>query len=234
MPMATADDVIRVARGEVGYSRYDDPLPGTKYGRWYADLTGSPYFGTTGVPYCAMGVSWVLARLGVRCRGFPTASCTGALLEPAWAGGYLIRPADLRRGDAVLFDWAGRGWQGGNADHVGLVAGNLGWALDTVEFNVAGAVAERTREMRYVVGGIRPDYDEEEEVTDSDIAKIAKAVVAASIDYPNGKDGSPHTASLGSRVGYIDADTHALNRKLDEIISLLRGERAEAPDEGAR
>ena len=232
MPMATADDVIRVARGEIGYSRYDDPLPGTKYGRWYADLTGSPYFGTTGVPYCAMGVSWVFARLGVRCRGFPTASCTGALLEPAWAGGYLIRPGDLRRGDAVLFDWAGRGWQGYNADHVGLVENHLGWALDTVEFNVAGEVRACTREMRYIVGGIRPYY-EEDEVTDSDIAKIAKAVVAASINYPNGKDGSPHTASLGSRVGYIDADTHTLNRKLDEIISLLKGGPARSSEDAS-
>lgn len=234
MPMATADDVIRVARGEIGYSRYDDPLPGTKYGRWYAELTGSPYFGTTGVPFCAMGVSWVLARLGVSCRGFPTASCTGALLEPAWAGGYLIQPADLRRGDAVLFDWAGRGWQGGNADHVGLVVDNLGWALETVEFNVAdGAVAERTREMRYVVGGIRPYY-EEEEVTDADIAKIAEAVWAKRIDYKNGIDESPHTANARSRLGYIDYITHTILRKLDEVISLLKGERAEAPDEGAR
>ena len=33
--MATASDVLRIARAEVGYCRYDDPERGTKYGRWY-------------------------------------------------------------------------------------------------------------------------------------------------------------------------------------------------------
>ena len=158
--MATADDVIRIAQGEVGYSRFDDPLPGTKYGRWYAELTHSPWFGTTGVPFCAMGVSWTFAKAKVLCKGFPTASCTGALLKPAWAGGYLIRCKDLKRGDAILFDWSGRGWQGENADHVGLVKANHGTWLETIEFNVSDGVYERIRYPYQVVGGIRPAYEQ--------------------------------------------------------------------------
>ena len=46
--MPSAADVLRIAEAEVGYSRWDDPLPGTKYGRWYAQITDSPYFGTSG------------------------------------------------------------------------------------------------------------------------------------------------------------------------------------------
>ena len=34
--MATASEVLRIAAGEIGYSRWTDPQPGTKYGRWYA------------------------------------------------------------------------------------------------------------------------------------------------------------------------------------------------------
>ena len=60
--MATAQDLIELARGEVGYSRWDDPLPGTKYGRWYeeqVDKDPDNYdFGASGVAYCAMFVSW--------------------------------------------------------------------------------------------------------------------------------------------------------------------------------
>ena len=43
--MATPNDVLNIAAKEVGYSRWTDPQPGTKYGRWYAELTKSPYFG---------------------------------------------------------------------------------------------------------------------------------------------------------------------------------------------
>ena len=46
----SAADVIRIAAAEVGYSRWSDPEQGTKYGRWYAEKTGSGYYGTNGVP----------------------------------------------------------------------------------------------------------------------------------------------------------------------------------------
>ena len=61
--MATASEVLRIAAGEIGYSRWTDPQPGTKYGRWYAQSHGS-YYGASGVPFCAMFVSWVMSRAG--------------------------------------------------------------------------------------------------------------------------------------------------------------------------
>lgn len=67
----------------------------------------------------------------------------------------------------------------------------------------------------------------EEEVTNEDIQKIAKAVIAAQVDYKNGADDSPHKASLGSRVGYIDYITHSIIKKLDEIIALLSPKKAQ-------
>lgn len=62
----------------------------------------------------------------------------------------------------------------------------------------------------------------EDEVTDADIKKIAKAVIAESINYKNGDNDQPHTASLGNRVGYIDYITHTIIRKLDEILAALK------------
>lgn len=181
--MPTTADVIRIAAAEVGYSRYSDPLEGTKYGRWYAKLTNSPYFGTTGVHYCAMFVSWVFAQAKVVCKGFPTASCTSVLLKPAYSGGYLIRPAYLRKGDAVLFDWSGAGYQGINADHVGIVVANHGTYLETIEGNVSGAVKRCTRDIKYVVGGIRPsNYSEQQPdvqtlVVDGDFGPLTKTAL---------------------------------------------------------
>ena len=65
---AKAYDALRVAAGELGYSRWNDPEEGTKYGRWYAETHGQ-YFGATGVPFCAMGVSWALAQVGIEPPG---------------------------------------------------------------------------------------------------------------------------------------------------------------------
>jgi len=53
----TAQNVLTWAAGEIGYTRWDDPEKGSKYGRWYAKKHGA-YYGTSGVPFCAMGASW--------------------------------------------------------------------------------------------------------------------------------------------------------------------------------
>ena len=70
-----AADVLSVAAGEVGYCAYvnDADTTGTKYGRFYADLTGEPYFGGDDVAWCAMFVSWVFAQAGATCPGIPKA-----------------------------------------------------------------------------------------------------------------------------------------------------------------
>ena len=62
--MSTAIDVLRIAAKEIGYSRWDDTEAGTKYGRDYAAHHGA-YYGTSGVPYCAMFVTWVLRAAGM-------------------------------------------------------------------------------------------------------------------------------------------------------------------------
>ena len=159
----TADALIAVAAGEVGYSRYDDPEQGTKYGRWYAKRTNSPYFGYTGVHYCAMFASWCLYQLAITCAGTPTASCTSGLLNSARRAGKLLRCSELRRGDLVLFNWKGGGYYASEADHVGIVVENHGTWLETIEGNVSGCVKRCTRYPSDVVGGIRPDFERPEE-----------------------------------------------------------------------
>ena len=100
--MATANKVLSIAAKEVGYSRWDDPKNGTKYGRWYAKKTGSSYFGTNGVPYCAMFVAWVLAQAGQKCSGMPTASCTTFLNGVRKAGLVRSSKKSAKAGDAVI------------------------------------------------------------------------------------------------------------------------------------
>lgn len=151
----SADSVISIAAAEVGYSRWGDPEAGTKYGRWYAKQTGSSYYGTSGVPYCAMFVSWVMAQAGAKCEGIPGAYCPW-ILDAGRKAGKLVSASKAKAGDVVLFDWEGDG----TSDHVGFVERNSGGVLYTIEGNTNnGAVARRTRSYCTVCGVIRPDYD---------------------------------------------------------------------------
>lgn len=155
----TPDALVAVAESQLGYDRFKDPEQGTKYGRWYAELTGSPWFGTNGVPFCMMGASWSCAQLQLTCFGLPTASCTPVAIAARNAG-KLIRASEMRRGDLVLYDWSAGGYWSDNSDHVGIVTTNYSSSLSAVEFNVDnGKVLRRDRDHRYVVGGIRPNFD---------------------------------------------------------------------------
>lgn len=209
--MPTANDLIKVAQAEVGYSRWTDPETGTKYGRWYeANVDKNPNnydFGGNGVAYCAMFVSWCLNKAGVTCKGFPGAYC------PSIHHKQHLTASQLRRGDIVLFDWN----DDGTDDHVGIVLSNDGKNITTIEGNTNnGKVCNRTRAYNTICGGIRPNYDgqtassvtsgaQAQEVADSkcpckgwkgsEVTKLQKALVAlgysvgfASIDGDFGKD----------------------------------------------
>ena len=65
--MGTPNDVLRIAAGEIGYYAPDDPQPGSKYGRWMADVTGESWLAgpSTEVWWCMIFVSWVFAQAGV-------------------------------------------------------------------------------------------------------------------------------------------------------------------------
>ena len=156
--MATRADIVRVAKGEVGYSRWADELNGTKYGRWYAHAVGNDMFAASGVPYCDMFVSWVLSTVGIAWR---SAYVPGRENE-ARARGTLIDKWDIRPGDALTFDWQGDG----ESDHIGIaVTTPYGNKIDTVEGNTSwgysgsqgngGVVASKQRDMDDIVYGIR-------------------------------------------------------------------------------
>lgn len=161
--MATVSQVIATAAKEVGYSRWQDPQAGTKYGRWYASKTGSPYFGRSGVPYCAMFVSWVLSSAGMTPPGGIFAYCPTGLNNARRLGRVHDKRAAVP-GDIVFFDWN----RDGVADHVGIVTANRGSYLETIEGNTSsgrrgsqsngGGVYRRARSLSLVLAVATPNY----------------------------------------------------------------------------
>lgn len=157
--MATRADIVRVAKGEIGYSRWADKENGTKYGRWYARAVGNDMFAASGVPYCDMFVSWVLSTVGIEWR---SAYVPGREAE-ARARGVLVDKWDVRPGDAVTFDFDGAGI----AQHIGIVDvppnsagvlytidGNTTWGTGGPQDN-GGVVTRRERNINDVRYGIR-------------------------------------------------------------------------------
>lgn len=152
--MATAADILNVARKEIGYSRWNDPNPGTKYGRWYAKDHGS-YYGASGVPYCAMFVSWVFATAGGKCAGLPEAYCPYLLNKARKENRVRGNKKAAQPGDVVLFNW-----DGGVVDHVGIVEVNKGGYVQTIEGNTNnGQVLRRTRSWSTIEAIVIPYYD---------------------------------------------------------------------------
>ena len=201
--MATASDVLRIARAEVGYCRYDDPERGTKYGRWYeseVDGPGGYDYGANGVAYCAMFASWVLAQAGVDCGGMPGAYC------PSIHHSQTLAAAQIRPGDLVLFDWE----DDGTDDHIGIVASNdaAGKRIATIEGNTSGGrVAERTRAYSTVCGGIRPAYDGQ---TSSGAVAVDRALVLKVVNGDYG-DGDARKRNLEARGYDYEAVRAAVN-----------------------
>lgn len=151
--------VLDVARGELGYDRFDDPGQGTKYGRWYAEGRGS-YFGTTGVPYCAMFTSWCFAQAGQACAGLPAASTTAIKRAAEKAGRLRGSVRDAQPGDVLLFSWTSNP---DDLDHTCICEANCGSYVQTVEGNVGGGkVQRRTRDWKYCMFAVIPDGSSEE------------------------------------------------------------------------
>lgn len=172
--MASANKVLSIAAGEVGYSRWDDPQAGTKYGRAFAEKVGNSYYGNSGVPYCCMFVWWVLDQTGMTVPGMPTASCT-ALRNACANAGMIVPKMSAKPGDIVIFDWPGS--RDGANDHVGFVELNKGNYIQTIEGNTSsgasgsqgngGVVARRTRDWSVVQDVIRPAYGSDKPLPDA-------------------------------------------------------------------
>jgi hypothetical protein len=128
---ATVEQVLRIARGEIGYregSRNDN-----KYGRWY---------GVNFQPWCAIFVSWVFAKAGQPLRGSWRDPSTwiqtvkGFSYTPFGARWFKVRRRwglRPRPGAIVFFYWPSMG----RVAHVGIVesVSSDGRFMTTIEGN---------------------------------------------------------------------------------------------------
>ena len=215
--MATASDLLRVARAEVGNTS------GKKY--WDAYWRGSwSYVDGDTTPYCACFVSWCLKQAGVTAPHFPSA----VAFDWADVGGRGIPPQNLEAGDLVAFDWDGDGV----GDHVGIIeAAHGGGVYTTIEGNTSGGVvARRTRYASQIVCGIAPYYTEEDIVTEKDkkeIAEMAANLVITKLSAKNA-NGVPLVASLvlGAKNKNLESvDFYQIVRDIRNALGINDGQK---------
>ena len=159
--------VLSVARGELG--NCEDP-PGSNMTKYGAD------YGLNGVPYCAEFLWWVFNKAGERMAYFgggKTASCD-TLLRWYKEQGLTVDVSEIRVGDILILNFSGTK----ETQHCGLVEskGESFGTWYTIEGNTSpglegsqsdgGCVALKLRSIKNVVGVCRPQYKEEEMITD--------------------------------------------------------------------
>lgn len=158
--MAGANELLAVARRELGNMESPANSNRTKYGRW---------FGLDGYAWCMMFVQWVFDQAGV---ALPrrTASC-GELMRAAQAAGCWVT-RDFLPGDVVIYDFPG----GAATDHCGIVEMELpDYGVQAIEGNTSqsgsqsngGMVCRRTRKNMLVTAYLRPFEEKEADPMDN-------------------------------------------------------------------
>ena len=172
--MATANQLLTIARKQLGICENPPSSNNVRYNTWYygREVMGSAY------PWCMVFVQWVFAQAGVKLP-VRTASC-GALMNAAKAAGCWVTTG-FKPGDVVIYDFPG----GAATDHCGIVETELpDYGVQAVEGNTSqsgsqsngGMVCRKNRPGKYIVGAVRPVFDTEKEEDDMVIYKTLNDV----------------------------------------------------------
>ena len=158
--MPTAESVLAIAGAELGTKESPRNSNNVKYNTWYY---GRPVSGN--YPWCMVFVQWCMDRAGIT-PVIRTASC-GALMRAAKKAGEWVTDG-YRPGDVVIYDFPG----GAATDHTGIIESFDGRYVTAIEGNTGtgsdsngGEVMRRKRKPDVVVGAWRPNYEEDDDMT---------------------------------------------------------------------
>lgn len=175
--MASVDDMIRLARKEVGYSEknYGQDLYGSESGsgnitKYWKELYETDWFdgmNKQGGEWCAGFVCWLaLKATGSKqtgrkmlCQtGALAACCDDAVIYYKEAGRWFTSP---KVGDQIFFDYDKE--KGNGEDHTGIVEVINGSTITTIEGNSHNKVSRNYYQIndKSIAGYGRPLYDDE-------------------------------------------------------------------------
>lgn len=159
--MATAEKILEIARSQIGTRESPANSDNVKYNTAYYGREVSGKY-----PWCAVFVWWVFREAGapeLYYGGGETAYC------PTLMSFHKKQAVtDYRPGDIVFFNFSGRS----SAGHVGICESWDGTYITTIDGNTGsasedngGAVLRRRRHKKFIVGAYRPEYQEDDDMT---------------------------------------------------------------------
>ena len=214
--MGTLNNLLTIARKELGNTESPAGSNRTKYGKW---------FGLDGNPWCMMFIAWCFSMADVELPK-KTASC-GDLMRAAQAAGCWVT-TNFQPGDVAIFDFSG---QRKTTQHCGIVELELpDYGVQTIEGNTSergsqdngGMVCRKNRAQKYIIGAVRPQFEAEEKEdndmviykTLNDVPSWYKAAVQKAVDKGalNGTGGKEinvsedlcRTLTVLDRLGKLD------------------------------
>lgn len=159
--MATAEKILEIARSQIGTRESPANSDNVKYNTAYYGREVSGKY-----PWCAVFVWWVFREAGapeLYYGGGETAYCPTLMSFHKKQ-----KVTDYRPGDIVFFNFSGRS----SAGHVGICESWDGTYITTIDGNTGsasedngGAVLRRRRHKKFIVGAYRPEYQEDDDMT---------------------------------------------------------------------
>ncbi len=165
--MAAVEQVLSIARKELGVTESPAGSNQVKYNTWYYGraVSGSAY------PWCMVFVQWCFAQAGApELLPARTASC-GALMRAAEKAGTWVTKG-FQPGDVVIYDFSGKK---SITEHTGIVERVTASGVTAIEGNTSqagsqsngGQVCRKARFNSLIIGAVRPNYQKEEKKMDN-------------------------------------------------------------------
>lgn len=191
---------------------------GAMYWNWYTDnLRPSQGYFVNGrvTPYCAEFVSCMLLWFNVPCIWFPNPCAFDSTCIPISERYYA---QSIKRGDVISFDWD----KDAGGDHVGFVTDVYDWGCHTIEGNTGPdlLVMERDRYWSDILFAIRPQYGEDDIVTEEDKRDIAR--MCAEYIYQPAEEDVKRNLNMYNATHWTYYDVLEANKKLNQIIEALK------------
>lgn len=160
--MATAEKILEIARSQIGAKESPAKSDNVKYNTAYygREVSDGKH------PWCAVFVWWVFREAGapeLYYGGGETAYCPTLMSFHKKQ-----KVTDYRPGDIAFFNFSGRS----SAGHVGICESWDGTYITTIDGNTGsasedngGAVLRRRRHKKFIAGAYRPEYQEDDDMT---------------------------------------------------------------------
>lgn len=166
--MATAKELLAVAVRQLNVREDPPDSNNVRYNTWYygREVSGNAY------PWCMAFVQWCFDQAGVKLPA-RTASC-GTLMNAAKSFGIWVTE-DFQPGDVAIYDFSGKRR---TTEHCGIVEAVLpGYGVQAIEGNTSasgsqsngGMVCRKERPWKYIVGAVRPEFEQEDTMTGKEI-----------------------------------------------------------------